>query len=95
MMTMISLTPTSAAMNFAQPEDSLPADSYMVSLRLVSMEQQLCTEDGTILNATASPSVVFAELSEFSVYNMTVTITNNAYRIMKLAVFVFATLSSG
>lgn len=82
-------------MNFTQPEDSLPSDEYMVSLRLATNERQMCnhTEDNVIIDAEVA-SMYFDDLSEFTVYNVTVTSRNIAYRTSKSTTFEFLTLST-
>lgn len=95
-MVMLSLTPTSAAMNFTQPIDSLPSDEYLVSLRLAAMDRQMCnhTDNDLIIDAESAWSIQFDDLLEFTLYNVTVTTINAAYRASKSTTFEFLTLSS-
>lgn len=92
---MLSLTPTSASINLTQPEDSLPTDSYTVSLMLASEETQMCQDIGdSIAFQTTPTSIDFTDLSEFSVYNLTITVMNNAYRASRSSSFEFVTLTT-
>lgn len=94
-MALFNLAPTSVSINFTQPDDSLATDYYVVSLVLARAERQLChnSSDGITVN-TANASIDFVDLFEFSVYNLTVTVTNNAYRTTKSLTLEFVTLST-
>ena len=102
---MLSLTPTSASMNITQHEASLSMDECIVSLMLADADTQLCPEEGVgereeegngvITIALLSAAVEFVNLSEFSVYNMTVDVQNNDYRASASFSYEFSTLSSG
>ena len=102
--TFLSLTPTSAEVSFTQPEDSLPADDYVISLTLSgtekSIEERLEGEegeeekDGVVVDGK-SPLMGFDSLTEFSTYDLVVTTTNRAYRAKRSTRIKFATPSSG
>ena len=93
--TLISLTPTYVAMNITQPEHSLPSNMYIVSLRLAGNDSQMCqhNEDGIVVE-TMDGMVEFDQLDEFSVYNLTVTTRNDAYRAYRSSTMDFTTLST-
>ncbi len=82
-------------MNITQPEDSLPPDMYTVALRLASSEDQMCehNEDGITVE-TVNGMVDFDYLSEFSVYNLTITARNDAYSALAVSTIEFTTLST-
>lgn len=93
--TVLSLTTTSATINFTQPKNSLPTDAYLVSLTLANKESQLCQHTGdTIIVERAHTLVDFVNLSEFSVYDVMVSIMNSAYRASKSVTYEFTTLST-
>ena len=73
----------------------MPPDGYTVSLGLASNENQMCEsheDDFTI--ETEDGMVGIANLSEFSVYNLTVTVRNVAYRTSVSFTMEFTTLST-
>ena len=92
-MAMVSLTPTSVIMNFTQPLDALPSDEHRVSLSLATSGQQMAnlTESTGV---DGSWLVEFSNLSEYTVYNITITTMHFGYGISKLTSFEFTTLSS-
>ena len=94
-MTLFDLTPTSVSIHFTQPDNSLPTDYYVASLALARSERQLCQNfsDGITVD-TANASIDFTDLYEFSVYNLTVTVTNNAYGATKYLTLEFVTHST-
>ena len=70
-----SITATSVTITWSQPEGSLAADDYTISLqRLTGNNRQLCptiTDSRQMTITTTSMS--FANLQEFSIYTVTVT----------------------
>ena len=76
--TFSSLTSTSVTISWTQPLFSLPMDEYRVELRRVTGPRQLCTmvEDNTSkMTTTGISTVEFTNLHEFSIYNVTITVT--------------------
>lgn len=96
--TLLSLTPTSASVNLTQLDESLPIDTCSVSLMLVDGEAQLCQheegEQDSIIIGALDTSIDFVELLEFSVYNLTVSVANDDYRAFKSFSIEFTTLST-
>jgi hypothetical protein len=92
-MTMMSLTPTTVIMNFTQPNDSLPLDEYRVSLTSTTTEH-LLTESELTIGDESSWLVHYSNLSEFTVYTVTIVTMNFAYKVSELTSFDFTTLSS-
>ena len=75
--TFSSLTSTSVTISWTQPPFSLPMDEYRVELRRVTGPRQLCTmvEDNTSKMTTGISTVELTNLHEFSIYNVTITVT--------------------
>ena len=99
---MLSLTTTSVSFNLTQPEGGLSIDECSISLGLASQELQLCRseegeeeeeEEGGGENWDTGMTVHFVNLSEFSVYSMTVTVGNKAHNALRTITFEFSTLS--
>ena len=70
-----SITATSVIITWSQPEGSLAADNYTISLqRLTGNNRQLCSTntDSRIINTTTA-STSFINLQEFCIYTVTVT----------------------
>ena len=70
-----SITATSATITWSQPEGSLAADNYTISLqRLTGSNRQLCpTITDNRQMTTTTTSISFTNLQEFSIYTVTVT----------------------
>ena len=75
--TFSSLTSTSVTISWTQPPFSLPMDEYRVELRRVTGARKLCTmvEDNTSKMTTGISTVELTNLHEFSIYNVTITVT--------------------
>ena len=75
--TFSSLTATSVTISWTQPPFSLPMDEYRVELRRVTSARQLCqvVEDDKFKITNGTPTVNFTNLHEFSIYNVTITVT--------------------
>lgn len=70
------LNATYISISWTQPEYSLPTDVYWVELRrLVGDERQLCpmVEDYKFIRAPGISNVEFADLHEFSIYQINIT----------------------
>ena len=90
----LSLT-TSATITWSQPEGSLAADDYTISLqRLTGNNQQLCptVTDSRQMTITTT-SMSFTNLQEFSIY--TVTVTARAFGTPRISTHEFTTLPTG
>ena len=70
-----SITATSVTITWSQPEGSLAADDYTISLqRLTGNSRQLCpTITDSRQMTTTTTSMSFTNLQEFSIYTVTVT----------------------
>ena len=68
---------TAMTISWTQPPFSLPMDEYRVDLRRVTGGRQLCTmfEDNKSKMTTGISTVEFTNLHEFSIYNVTITVT--------------------
>ena len=90
-----SITATSATITWSQPEGSLAADDYIISLqRLTGSNRQLCptiTDNRQMTITTTSLS--FTNLQEFSIY--TVTVTARAFGTPTTSTHEFTTTSTG
>ena len=96
-MVMMSLTSTSVTMNFVQPEDSLQYDEYQVFLRPATRDlpkMYSTTEEEIDIDGETEWLVQFSNLSEFTVYNVTVTTTNAAFGSSRLTSFEILTLAT-
>ena len=91
-----SITATSVTIIWSQPEGSLAADNYTISLQqLTGNNRQLCPTnmDSRIINTTTT-SMSFTNLQEFSIY--TVTVTARVFGTSKTSIpHEFTTTSAG
>ena len=92
-----SITATSVTITWSQPEGSLAADNYTISLqRLTGNNRQLCptiTDSRPITTTTTTTQTSFINLQEFSIY--TVTVTARAFSTPRISTHEFTTLSTG
>lgn len=93
-MFVMSLTSTTVTVNFMQPEGSLPYDEYQVLLTPTTRDQQVAYEEVTTDDVETEWLVEFGNLSEFTMYNMTITITNFNFRVSRQTSFEISTLAT-
>ena len=90
-----SITATSVTITWSQPEGSLAADDYTISLeRLTDSDRQLCptiTDSRQMTITTTSMS--FTNLQEFSIY--TVTVTARVFATPRTSTHEFITTTAG
>ena len=92
-----SLTATSVTITWSQPEGSLAADDYIISLhQLTNSNQTLCTtsmNNQTMMTTSAATSMNFTNLMEFNIYS--VTVTARAFGTSRTSILEFTTLPAG
>ena len=91
-----SITATSVTITWSQPEGSLAADDYTISLqRLTGSNRQLCPTitDSRQMTTTTTTEICFTNLQEFSIY--TVTVTARAFGTPRTSTHEFTTLQIG
>ena len=90
-----SITATSVTITWSQPEGSLAADDYTISLqRLTGSNRQLCptiTDNRQMTITTTSMS--FTNLHEFSIY--IVTVAARVFSVSRMSTHEFTTTSAG
>ena len=91
---------TSVSLSWSQPDFSLPVVEYAVSLtRVTGSGQTLCpsVQDGRSAVATIGSSVVFADLEEFSAYEISVTALYDVFNrtAVESSILVFNTTTAG
>ena len=91
-----SITATSVTITWSQPEGSLAADDYTISLqRLTDSNRQLCpTITDSRQMTTTTTLMSFTNLQEFSIY--TVTVTGRVFGVSRTSnLYEFTTTPAG
>ena len=92
-----SLTATSVTITWSQPEGSLAADDYIISLhQLTDNNQTICTtsmDNQTLMTTSATTLMNFINLMEFTIYS--VTVTARAFGTSRTSTLEFTTLPAG
>ena len=92
-----SITATSVTITWSQPEGSLAADDYTISLqRLIGSNRQLCptiTDSRQMTTTTLTTSMNFTNLDEFSIY--IVTVAARVFAVSRMSTHEFTTTSAG
>ena len=92
-----SLTTTSVTITWSQPDGSLAADNYIISLhRLTNSNRTLCTtstDNQTAMTTSAVTSMNFTDLMEFTIYS--VIVTARVFGMSRTSRVEFTTLPAG